>query len=430
MSTPGWDDVFESALDHEFFLMRNWRPPRRDRLGVFSLCALVALALNLRSPLTAIPPVVGEIRAALDIGPAVAGLLTSIPVLCFGLLAPLASLIIARIGIERAIITTLTGAAVGLVARPYTGLGGMLGGTLLIGASLAIGNIVSLMVIARDFPDRRNVVTGLYTAALNVGTMLTGALTAPIAAVTGWRFALASWVWMAVAAILLWAWVEHMQRAAGSAAPIGPLPWSGARLPAQSPLYRRPIVWALAGALTLHLFIYYGITAWLPAYLIEAAGMDATRAGLAASTFQVLSLLGSFGVPILARQVQLGRQMIVMGALWMSTPLWMLAAPHQWPLWALVGGIAQGGTFVVIFMLIMQHAASLDDNRRLSMVVQGVAYTFSSFGPIVVALAHEASGHWRAPFLLLAGLSLVLAAIGAAVGRIAPPKQTFAETRP
>ena len=430
MSTSGWDDVFELALDHEFFLMRNWRPPRRDRLGVLSLCALVALALNLRSPLTAIPPVVGEIRAALDIGPAVAGLLTSIPVLCFGLLAPLASLIIARIGIERAIITTLIGAAVGLVARPYTGLGGMLGGTLLIGASLAIGNIVSLMVIARDFPDRRNVVTGLYTAALNVGTMLTGALTAPIAAVTGWQFALASWVWMAVAAILLWAWMEHVQRAAGSAAPIGPLPRSGARLPAQSSLYRRPIVWALAGALTLHLFIYYGITAWLPAYLIEAAGMDATRAGLAASTFQVLSLLGSFGVPILARQVPLGRQMIVMGALWMSTPLWMLAAPHQWPLWALVGGIAQGGTFVVIFMLIMQHAASLDDNRRLSMVVQGVAYTFSSFGPIVVALAHEASVNWRAPFLLLAGLSLVLAAIGVAVGRIAPPKQTFAETRP
>ena len=129
------------------------------------LCALVALALSLRSPLTAIPPVVGEIRAAL--GPAVAGLLTSIPVLCFGLLAPPASLIIARIGIERAIFTTLIGAAVGLVARPYAGLGGMLGGTLLIGASRAIGNIVSLMVIARDFHDRRNVVTGLYTAALN-----------------------------------------------------------------------------------------------------------------------------------------------------------------------------------------------------------------------------------------------------------------------
>lgn len=410
--------------------MRDWPPPRRDRLaGVWILCALVALALNLRSPLTAIPPVVGEIRAALDIGPAVAGLLTTIPVLCFGLLAPLASLIIARIGIEPAIFTTLIGAAVGLVARPYTGLGGMIGGTLLIGASLAIGNIVSLMVIARNFHDRRNIVTGLYTAALNVGTMLTGALTAPLAAVGGWRFALASWVWMAVAAILLWAWVQHRQGVAGSAAPIGPAPPSAAKPPAQRPLYRRPIVWALSGALTLHLFIYYGITAWLPSYLIEAAGLDATRAGLAASTFQVLSLVGSFGVPMLAKRAPLGRQMIVMGFLWMSTPLWMLAAPHQWPLWALAGGIAQGGTFVVIFMLIMQHAASLDDNRRLSMVVQGVAYTFSSFGPIVVALAHEASGHWRAPFLLLAGLSLVLAAIGATVGRIAPPARTLAENR-
>ncbi|MFX5903613.1 hypothetical protein ABTE48_19370, partial [Acinetobacter baumannii] len=78
------------------------------------------------------------------------------------------------------------------------GVGGLFAGTLLIGTSLAIGNIASLMIIARDFPRQISSVTGIYTAALNIGTMLTGALTAPIATVTGWQPALAIWSVMAL----------------------------------------------------------------------------------------------------------------------------------------------------------------------------------------------------------------------------------------
>ncbi len=384
------------------------------------LLALVALALNLRSPLIAVPTVIGQIREDLGIDVAVAGLLTSIPVLCFGVLSPLASLLIGRTGIRAAIFASLTGAGVGLVLRPYTGLDGMLGGTLLIGASLAIGNIVSLMVIARDFPKRMAMVTGIYTAALNVGTMLTGALTAPLAAVTGWQVALASWVWMAVLAILLWIWVGYRRRKQPKP---DSLSVSGVAQPGLGlALWRRPIVWLLSLALTIHLFVYYAITAWLPAYLVEVDGMSPTRAGFVASAFQVLALVGSFAVPLLARYVPLGPQLIGMGLLWMATPLGMLLIPHQWPLWSFTGGMAQGGAFVVVFMLILQNAADLNDNRRLSSVVQGVGYTLASLGPMVVGVLHEAFGRWNEAYLLLAALSAVLAASGFAVIRVRKPE--------
>lgn len=386
---------------------------RFSTLTVLSLCALVALALNLRSPLTAIPPVIGEIRADLGMDAAQAGALTSIPVLCFGVLTPLASLLIARIGLRSAIVVTLAGAGIGILFRPYAGAEGMIGGTLLIGASLAVGNIVSLMVIARDFPSHAGIITGLYTSALNIGTMMTGALTAPLAGLIGWRAALASWVWIAILALLLWVWVGRRQ-AASSSATIRPQ----SVIPAAIPSCRSRIVWLLAAAFLLHVTLYYTITAWLPAYLADAGGMSPTQAGLVSSAFQILALLGSFGVPLMARLLPLNRQLAVMGTLWFITPLWILAEPGHWPFWSLIGGITQGGTFVVIFTLIMRYAGTLDENRRLSSIVQGVGYSVASAGPVAAGFLHDLSGGWNAVFLPLAALALGVIAIGLMVAKV------------
>lgn len=379
------------------------------------LAALVALAFNLRSPLTALAPVIGELRADLGIGPTVAGLLTSIPVLCFGLLAPAASLLIARTGVEGAVFLTAIGAALGTVLRVSDGLGGALAGTLLLGAALTVGNIVSLMVIARDFPQRMGAVTGLYTAALNIGTMLTSALTAPLAAWLGWRWALGSWVDLALLAILLWAWVALRGRTQSTYSVTAP---AEQVLHSAGPsVWKRPLTWWLVLALSVHLFLYYSLTAWLPAYLAEADGMSATRAGLVASAFQILALIGSFGVPWLAGRFSLAAMLVTMGLLWLVTPLWMLLAPSQWPLWSLTGGIAQGGTFVVVFLLIMRNARDLDDNRRISAAVQGLGYSLAAAGPLVTGALHEAAGSWRIAFLVLAGLALAIVLAGAALRR-------------
>jgi CP family cyanate transporter-like MFS transporter len=56
------------------------------------LACIGLLALNLRGPFVAVPPVVGVIQAELGFSPVVLGLLTSIPVLCFAVAASLASL--------------------------------------------------------------------------------------------------------------------------------------------------------------------------------------------------------------------------------------------------------------------------------------------------------------------------------------------------
>ncbi|WP_395335034.1 MFS transporter [Novosphingobium sp. BL-8H] len=380
----------------------------------FPLFALIVLGCNLRSPLTAIQPVLGQIRASLGLGNVGAGLLTSIPVLCFGLLPPLLSPLIARMGIDRSIRVVLIGVALATVVRPYTGLVGMFAGTLVIGMSIAMGNIVSLMLIARDFQRNVNAVTGLYTVSLNLGAMLTLGFTAPIAAWGGWRIALAGWVWLALLALASRWLLDRQRHSVSDDAPAAAE--ARAAVPATATM-PPALVGLMVAAFAIHIFAYYGLTAWLPTFLTRAGGMSGTQAGIVASAFQILSLTGSLGIPVLARRRSLGWLLVLMGVVWTVTPLWIVAAPAQWMLWAPIGSIAHGGTFVLIFMMIMKFARSVDENRRISTKVQSAGYCFAALGPVLIGWLQGGAQGWWLAFGLLAALTLGLIPVGLAIDR-------------
>jgi CP family cyanate transporter-like MFS transporter len=378
---------------------------------------LVLLALNLRSPLTTLPPVIDRVREDTGLGGGAAGMLTSVPVLCFGLLAWPASLMIRRTGIDRAVVITLVGAAVGIVVRSFGGAPGLFVGMFITGVFLTVGNIVALMVIGRDFAAHLGAVNGVYTASLNVGTMLTSALTAPLAGLWGWRGAAGSWAALALTAALLW-WAVSSWRSRVTAvtAPAVPERIPDAAAPPVVPTVgaspaRRPYVWLLAAVLALHLFIYYALTTWLPSIMADRLGMGAETAGAAASTFQILALLGAFGSPVVARLMKQETLLVILAVLWTVTAVGMLTAPALWPVWCVSGGIAQGGVFTVVFTLIVANSRDADDNRRTSTLVQGWAYTLSAVGPVLTGQLHEVSGGWVTPLTVVSVLAAVLIAV-------------------
>ena len=386
------------------------------------LLALIVLGMNLRSPLTAVPPVMQSLQNDLGLNAILSGLLTSIPVLCFGLLTPLISVMILKVGIDKSLWFTLSGAALGLLFRPYTGEIGMLVGTLILGAALSTGNIVSLMLIGRDFRQQIGSVTGLYTASLNIGTMLTSSLTAPVAHVMGWQFALASWVWLPVLGLVLWQLSQTQQKRRVNIAPEHGLSIHKCLSP--TPLRQKAIITALSIGFAAHLFIYYGATAWLPTYLISESGVSAARAGGIASVFQGLALVGAFLIPVLGRCIRYEYLMVAVGGCWAVSILLILFYPSFWMLWCFSGGIAQGGGFVVIFTLMMKLSPSLDDNRRISVIVQGVGYTLSSFGPILMGFIYEYFHEWSPSWGLLSGISLIIVISGMVIIGITRGKTT------
>lgn len=393
-----------------------------NRGKLLILMALIGLALNLRSPLTSLSPIIGELQTELGMSSTLAGLLTTIPILCFGLLTPFASGFIARMGIEASIATTLCGVVLGTVIRSIDGVASALVGTIILGAALTVGNIVSLMVIARDFAHRSNSVTGAYTSALNIGTMFTTAFTAPLAIAFGWRMATSFWVVLALVAGVLWGMVflrsrrrkessspalvdRHESSIGRSVEDLSPVV---GRL--RLPVWKRRIVWLLVVAFAAHLFLYYAITAWLPYYLMETSSMDATSAGIAASAFQICALVGAFGIPALAASGRFSNTVLLsgIGGCWLAIPIGLFIAPSLWPLWALIGGIAQGGGFTIIFMLMVDQSYDIDDNRRISSLVQGLGYTIASLGPIVIGSLHQYFGQWLPSFIFLAVIAMLL----------------------
>ena len=366
------------------------------------LACIGLLALNLRGPFVAVAPVVDLMQGELGFSPVVLGLLTSIPVLCFSLAAPLASLAARRLGAEFAVTLTILGVLAGVVVRSAGGPALVVAGTVIIGLAITVGNIAVPLIIRRDFlPQRQGTAMGIYTAALNIGSFLTSVVTAPLAELAGWRAALAAVGILAVAAIAFWTAAVGTRRALVPNADVG----GGQERPAVKG--SGWITAGLTGGFAGQAFSYYAVTAWLPSYLNDELGMSASAAGAGSSIFQILAIVGGLGVPFAAKYSSTTTVALTLGALWTAVPAGLLLAPGLWWLWSVCGGIAQGGGITLIFIAVIKLARDQASAGRMSAAVQGVGYCFAAVAPPLVGFVHDAAGSWTPALLVV--LASVLA---------------------
>jgi CP family cyanate transporter-like MFS transporter len=360
------------------------------------LACIGLLALNLRGPFVAVAPVVDLMQAELNFSPVLLGLLTSIPVLCFSLAAPLASLAARKFGAEFAVTLTILGVLSGVLVRSSGGPVLVVAGTVLIGLAITVGNIAVPLIIRRDFsPARQGTAMGIYTASLNIGSFLTSVATAPLASLAGWRFALASVAVLAVAAVVVWT-LAVGPRTAFLASPEN---GGDTRLPPVAG--SRWVTAGLTAGFAGQAFSYYGVTAWLPSYLNDELGMSASGAGAASSIFQILAIVGGLGVPFAAKYMSTTAVAVTLGVLWTAVPAGLLLAPGFWWLWSIAGGIAQGGGITVIFIAIIRLARDQASAGRMSATVQGVGYCFAAVAPPLLGFIHDASQSWTPALLVI-----------------------------
>lgn len=381
------------------------------------LACIGLIALNMRGPFVAVAPVVGPMQQDLGFSPVELGLLTGIPVLCFSLAAPLASLAARRLGAEVAITVTLLGVLAGVVVRSAGGGAMVMLGTVILGVAITIGNIAVPLIIRRDFSSRRQgTALGIYTAALNIGSFLTSVVTAPLAEAAGWRPALAASALFAVAAIAFWV------PAAGRGAYV-PAADDGSGGPPASGRPASPwITVGLTAGFAGQAISYYGVTAWLPTLLSDELGMEPAAAGAGSSLFQILAILGGLGVPLVARFMSTTAVALTLGTMWLTVPLGLLLAPELWWLWSSLGGAAQGGGITVIFIAIIKLAMDQASAGRMSAVVQGVGYCFAAAAPTFVGYVNSVTGGWTAPLLVILG-SVLAFILGTTLSVRKVPKQ-------
>jgi CP family cyanate transporter-like MFS transporter len=382
---------------------------RSGRLPWAVVGGILVAALSLRAPIVAPAPVLGDIQADLGISATVSGLLTGLPVLCFALAAPLAVRVIRRAGPDAAVLICLLGVLAGVVVRSIGPAPVVIAGTLLIGSAITIGNIVIPVVIRRDVPAHRvGLVTGAYTAALNIGSMVTVLGTAPLAAEVGWRWALAAWGVVAGIGALCWVPLARRDVPERDATPAG----AGAGEVGHPARRVTAIGWLLMIAFCGQAFAYYAVTTWLPTLLADERGLSAAGSGSVASLFQIAAVVGALGVPLLAARTPGWVPVAAVGLLWCTLPVGMLLAPGAYPVWAVVGGIAQGGGFTAIFSIVARIARTDAEAASLSARVQTGGYLAATAGPPLAGALHTATAGWVAPMLLVLAATATFAVVG------------------
>jgi MFS transporter, CP family, cyanate transporter len=390
--------------------------PRRLRLG--SLLALVLVSLNLRIAIAAVSPVLGQIQRSTGLSSSLAGLLTTVPIVCFGAFAFVTPRLTGRLGADRLIAVSLVGLLAGVALRLAPSLVALFGGTALIGASIAVANVLMPSLVKRDFPYQIGLVTGLYTMALSAGPALSAGLTVPIEHIAGigWRPAIALWGVVTLAGLAVWLGRRRpaFSTGAGSSGAASPglgsadVPPENASLPDDTPpmpmpsLWRDPVAISVAGFMGLQSLGFYSMLAWIPTILSDH-GMRAAEAGWLLSFATFPAIAASLATPAVSRRVVRQWIMVVLAVASCAVGyLGLIADPVGLAyLWMAVLGVGQGSAVTLALGYISLRSPDVGHTARLSVMAQGSGYLLASLGPFVIGAVHEATGGWTVPLLLL-----------------------------
>lgn len=400
---------------------------------------IVLSALNLRPAITSFGALLEDVRDGLGMSGSMAGLLTSVPPLCFAVFGVMAPRLARRFGVGAVVCAGMVAITAGLLIRPYTGsTAGFLAASALALMGIAVSNVLMPVIVKRWFPDRVGSMTGLYSMALALGTAAAAAVTVPVTEALGgnWQSGLTVWAGLAAAAVLPWiplvrdrgaapAEREAVQAGQGVSTHVharvggaGPVRQVHARV--QRPtlrITRSRTAWALAVFFGLQATAAYITMGWM-AQIFRDAGVSAGTAGLLLAVTMVMGVPLAFVIPRLATRLpHQGPIVIALGACGLAgyAGLYLAPAAGAWA-WAVLLGVSNCA-FPLALTMVGMRARTGAGVAQLSAFAQSTGYLISIPGPLLVGVLYQHSGGWGLPIALMVGLMIPQMAVGVLAGR-------------
>jgi CP family cyanate transporter-like MFS transporter len=365
-----------------------------ERAGPAMVLAIVLLALNLRTVLASLPPLVADVRADLGLSGATAGLLTTLPVLCLGALAPLAPRLVARVPIERALMLCAVATAAGAGLRGAGTTAALLAGGVVAGAAIAIAQALVPVLIRSRFSAQAGMLTGAFSMALVLGSTLAAGAAVPLADALGgsWAASLAAWATPAALAAVVWLrW--------------GMEPGTVVKRGGGAALRGSPLAWSVSAFFGVQSMAFYASLSWIPS-ILEDAGWSAEAAGALLALASLVGLAPAFVVPVLAARP--GGQLRLLAAvvgLPLAGLLGVLAVPGAAPAWMVLIGIGQSGALGLALMLPLQRGGDAATAASLTAMALCVGYLVAAAGPWLLGAVHDAAGGWTLPLVVLIAIT-------------------------
>ncbi|HLQ96615.1 MAG TPA: MFS transporter [Pseudogracilibacillus sp.] len=384
---------------------------KNKNAGWLLILGVVLVGANLRLPLTSIGALIPFIREDLAISNALAGAITTLPLLAFAVLSPFAPKIANRIGMEWTIAIALLLLIIGTTVRSLSSVEFLFAGTLLIGLAIAIGNVLIPGIVKMNFPLKVGLMTGIYAIFMNLFGALGSGLSVPLSSIGSfsWEGSLGIWVLLGIVSLLVW--LPQLKKKRDN-------PQADVKQEKRESLWRSPLAWQITLFMGGQSLIYYTLITWLPD-ILYTNGFNSNAAGWIVFLMQFALIPLTFIVPIVAEKMknQVALSVITASFFIIGILGFLQGGTFLAPLWAVLIGVAAGSAFSLSMMFFTIRSRDGKEAAELSGMAQSFGYLLAAVGPIAVGALQDLTGSWTAPLLLLLFIAALILLAGMSAGK-------------
>jgi len=379
--------------------------------NILLFVGILFIAVNLRPALAGVGPLVDDIKEATGLSNAMLGLLTTLPLIAFGVISMLTPLFTDRFGIGKTLLGAMLLLTAGILIRSIEGSFSLYIGTFLFGIAIAFGNVLLPGITKRNFSENSGFITSLYSSVMAVGASLAAGLSVPLTNIQGleWRGALAVWAVLAFIAFLIW--IPQVKRLKKPAQ-------KNDYLKAMKTLTKSRLAWQVALFMGLQSMTFYIVLAWLPA-ILQSRGYDATYAGWMLSLCQATGILGSLIIPTIAGRRNNQQSIVLVLILMELVGIVGLMLPQfaGVQVWVSLIGFVLGGSFGLSLLFIVLRSHDTASATELSGMAQSIGYLIAATGPFIFASIFDFTANWVYALVLLLIVALLKLFSGLYIGK-------------
>lgn len=348
------------------------------------LFAIFLVSINLRPAVTSIGPILSTISDSLGVSSTQISLLTSIPVFCMGLFAPLAVPLQKKFGYKWSIVILLMLIGFATSARIiYSGYIALVITSFLAGFAIAIISPMINAYIKEKFPTKMEPVIGVYSFAIGFGATISAGFTAVLYERFNGNWALALGVWGLLAIVAMISWLLAVD------APSKQVYVQEDHNEARNP-WKNKMAWTILLYFGLQTSLFFGLTTWLVSIAMEQ-GMALLTAGSVLTVMTIVQLFGNILIPSLINRYPnriIWLQSLIAIGLVGSAIIFIDAI---WAIWtsAIIFGFVLSGLFPIGLMLPLDEAKNHQEANEWSSMVLSGGFMMSAIVPLLIGVVFD-----------------------------------------
>lgn len=356
--------------------------------SLFFVPGIILIGVSLRTPFTVLPIILGDISQGLGVEVSSLGVLTSLPLLMFTLFSLFSTRLAQKIGLEHLFTYSLffltIGSLIRLINLPLLYLG-----TLMVGASIAVINVLLPSLIQANQPKKIGFLTTLYVTSMGIATALASYLAVPITQASSWKGLIILLTLLCLATFLVWL-PNH--RYNHRLAP-------QTKQKNKTKVMRNKQVWAVIVFAGFQSLLFYTAMTWLPTMAIHA-GLSSHEAGLLTSIFSLISIPFSMTIPSLTTSLSTRNRQLMLtlvslaGVVGISMLFFPIGNFFYWLTIHLLIGTATSALFPYLMVNFSLKTSAPEKTAQLSGLSQTGGYILAAFGPTLFGYSFDFFHSW------------------------------------